>query len=161
MAVTDTWLGSALSGRSGVGKTFGTPVATATVAAGSVGADVDCVVAVGVIVSVAAGTGGTVAASDVFSAGIVTASGRGVLVSNAWATSKAVTSVGCKVGVADGSGVDDAVNVCEGVIVGVDEGVFVALGSGVGVNVLEAVAVAVGCGVLVVSVGKIAAAVET
>ena len=57
--------------------------------------------------------------------------------------------------------VGDAVDVNEGVMVGIAEGVLVLVGSGVGVKVLVAVAVAVGCGVLVVRVGKTAAAVAT
>jgi len=87
---------------------------------------------------------------------MVTANGRGVLVSNAWAM-----SVGWDVGVSDGVMVGDAVDVSEGVMVGVADRVFVLVGSGVGVKVPDAVAVGVDDGVFVISVGSTAAAVST
>ena len=80
MAVGAVWLGSALSGSSGVGKALGTSFESATVAGGSVAATVGVVVDIGVVVNVMAGT---VGATEVFKAGSVTANGRGVLVSKA------------------------------------------------------------------------------
>lgn len=147
-------MGSALSGRRGVGKTFGTEVGGAVVAGGSVGAIVGWIVVVGVMVKLADGT--DVAAVEVFRAGIVTSRGRGVLVTNAWAR-----SVGWGVGVADRVEVGSVVEVNEGVVVGVVDGVLVLVGRGVGVRVLDAVAVAVGWGVLVVKVGNTASTVAT
>ncbi len=123
------------------------------VAGGSVDATVGRAVEAGVVVKVAVRMDGTVAAADVLSAGIVTTSGRGVLVSNACAT-----TVGRDAGVSDGVVVGEAVDVNDGVMVGVADGVLVLVG--IGVKVLEAVAVAVGCGVFVVSVGSTAAAVD-
>jgi hypothetical protein len=111
-------------------------------------------VLVGVIVGSTATVGGgsSVEAADVFSAGIVTSTGREVLVAKTCAT-----SVGGAVGVSDGVDVGDAVSVNDGVIVGV----LVSVGRGVGVNVLDGVTVAVGDGIAVVSVDKTAAAVAS